>query len=240
MDGNNISTRLYAVNVAELKNEALYNKAYMMVTDERRKKTDAIRMPKNKYLSLGAELLLMYGLKQQGVDLCDIRYGYGINGKPYISGEDNIHFNISHSGEVAVCVLSSKEIGCDIEKSVDNGSKFSRLKIAERFFAAEECEMIAAMQSEELKREMFFRLWTLKESFIKATGAGMSIPLNSFCIHIDGDGIFAEQEIDDNKYFFCELKLWQEYKCSMCGMDSRIAVKGGVECKKLSLSELMV
>ena len=59
-----IATKIYAANVTPLKDGALYNAAYYMATEERRKKTDRFRFERDRRLSVGAELLLMKGLEE--------------------------------------------------------------------------------------------------------------------------------------------------------------------------------
>lgn len=67
---------------------------------------------------------------------------------------------------------SDCEVGCDIEKNAD-----APLEVADRFFYSKEAEYI---KTEDDKNRAFFTLWTLKESYMKMTGRGMSLPLDSF------------------------------------------------------------
>ena len=92
------------------------------------------------------------------------------------------------------------------------------LRVARRFFCDGEYRYVAGQKSETGQQEAFFRLWTLKESFVKAAGAGLLIPLNSFEIKImPGDcsnyilenntinnnpGIKILQNTDSAKYCF--------------------------------------
>ena len=105
-----------------------------------------------------------------------IRKGYG--GKPYLAKEPDIHFNLSHSGEWAVCAISSSPVGVDIQHC-DEG----RRDVASRFFHREEIRYLDSLP--QFRRdEGFYRLWTLKESFVKATGRGLDLPLRSFWVDI--------------------------------------------------------
>jgi 4'-phosphopantetheinyl transferase len=56
-------------------------------------------------------------------------------------------------------------------------------QLAERFFTADEAEAIKALPDEAARRALFFRMWSVKESFIKLTGQGMKRGLDSFCIN---------------------------------------------------------
>ena len=116
--------------------------------------------------------------KKLNIPLENIRFKTNANGKPYLLGRNKIHFNISHSGKWAVCAFGEKPAGIDIEEiSTVN------LEIARRFFSAEECFDLFSKKADE-RLLFFYELWTLKESFIKAAGKGLSIPLSSFTIKI--------------------------------------------------------
>lgn len=230
----NISTRIYAADVTVLNNEEWYRAAYRKVTNERRKKTDSYHFHKDRELSLGAELLLMLGLERLGMNPKEMRYHYGENGKPYLWGSQNVYFNLSHSEQIAICAISSQEIGCDVEKI-----SYVNLELAKRFFFTTEYERIAAEKTVESRRDMFFRLWTLKESYIKMTGLGMSLPMNSFGIHFSAEGISVKQERNHKMCYFQEFNLRQNYKCSVCGLDSEIGTKNGVSFEMLNLSDIL-
>lgn len=229
-----ICTKIYAANVTELKNQSLYSAAYHKVTDERRKKTDRLSLTKDRQLSLGAELLLLYGLEQQGIKLREMTYKYGENGKPYLTGNQEVYFNLSHSEEVVICAISPQEIGCDVEKLHE-----INLNVARRFFCKGEYDMINAEKSEEKRREMFFRLWTLKESFIKLTGMGMSMPMNSFEIKFNADGISVKQELNNKTYYFQEINFLEDYKCSVCGTAYELGARECVPLKLIKLSNIL-
>ncbi len=95
-----------------------------------------------------------------------------------------LSFNLSHTAGVVACaVASGQEIGVDIE---DTNRRLKYLPLARRFFAAAEA---SAVENElpEQRRVTFFRLWTLKEAYIKARGVGLSIPLDSFAFTLCGD-----------------------------------------------------
>lgn len=88
----------------------------------------------------------------------DFKLYYNENGKPLC---DFCYFNISHSGDYAVCAVSEREIGADIEK-------IKEFKKRERYmlFSAEETDYINECDSEN----RFFTLWTMKEAYVKAIG----------------------------------------------------------------------
>ena len=108
------------------------------------------------------------------------RFSIGTNGKPEIAsdiGGPELQFNLSHTrGLVAAAISSNGTIGIDAEK-IDR-AKFDSA-VADAFFAPAEVGLLRRVP--EADRPMwFFRLWTLKEAYIKAIGTGVSMPLRSF------------------------------------------------------------
>ncbi|MFM7316384.1 MAG: 4'-phosphopantetheinyl transferase family protein [bacterium] len=104
-----------------------------------------------------------------------------IYGKPYISGPANginrFHFNVSHTdGLVVVAISTCGIVGVDVE----NPSRATDyLGLAHRFFSAIESEQIRNGESARQVSE-FFRIWTLKEAYVKAIGKGLAHGLDSF------------------------------------------------------------
>lgn len=95
-------------------------------------------------------------------------------GKPAVpprNGKGCLSFNVSHTEEfAAIAVSSSREVGIDVET---RNRKLDVLGMAERFFAPEEAEELAAT-AEPLRLEAFLRYWSRKEALLKAQGRGLS------------------------------------------------------------------
>ena len=205
-----MKNRIYIARTEELKNDVLFGRLYSTVSRSRREKIDRMVFNKDKRLSLAAGLLLVKALRDMGTE--DYSVVYGKNGKPYLKDKD-IYFNLSHSEEAVMCAVSPCEIGCDTEKVTEID-----LEIAKRFFYNKEYEMIISGRTDAEQQDMFFRLWTLKESFMKATGLGMELPLDSFGIEITADGISVRQNIGKEKYYFKEYNLNDGYKYAVCSL----------------------
>ena len=103
----------------------------------------------------------------------------GERGRPEISGpvDAGLRFNLSHTPGRAVCAVArGRAIGVDVERL----SRVTQpLLIADRFFAPAERAALRALP-ESQQHQRFFELWTLKESYIKARGLGLAIPLAQF------------------------------------------------------------
>lgn len=108
----------------------------------------------------------------------------GPHGKPEPvtqTGEPAIHMNLSHTKNLAVVAAAiGRELGVDAEWL----GQPAPLDIAERYFTPPELDLIHA-NNEARKQETFFALWTLKEAYMKATGKGMHLPLDSFAFSLD-------------------------------------------------------
>ncbi len=113
----------------------------------------------------------------------EIQFNYNAYGKPYIINS-NLNFNLSHSHKLALAAFNKKyELGIDIEWIRRD---LSDLKIAKRFFSQEEVKQLFSLPK-EYQKEAFFNCWTRKESYIKARGKGLSIPLNQFDVEFTPD-----------------------------------------------------
>ena len=153
-------------------------KGYELVSDKRKEKIDFYRFDKDKKLSCGAYLLLQKMLNEEGVTKPEFEVGK--YGKAYIRNYEDIYFNVSHSGKMVCCAISDREVGVDVEyndPTID-------LDIAKNYFYNSEYENI--IKSDNPSNE-FFRYWVLKESYMKYTGLGFNLDLDSFEIIIDDD-----------------------------------------------------
>ena len=200
---------LYAASVAPLADRELYAAAYAAVSPARREKTDRFRFEKDRRLSLGAELLLRHALRSEGLSEVPILFDYGAQGKPHFK-DSGVFFNLSHSEEYVICALAPYEVGCDVEQITPID-----LNIARRFFFRSEYDDIAAQTTDTARNDLFFRYWTLKESFMKVTGLGMKLPLDAFEI-VRTPEIAVRQSVDTRQYSFAEFDELSGYKCALC------------------------
>jgi 4'-phosphopantetheinyl transferase len=97
-------------------------------------------------------------------------------------------FNLSHSGGVSLYAIARRrELGIDVEQL---GRNSDLQGIAHRFFSACEQEQLAKLSGEE-KVHAFFRCWTRKEAYIKATGDGLAVPLTQFDVSLEAGSMNA-------------------------------------------------
>lgn len=178
------------------------------LSETRQEKVRKLRFEADKRLSLGAGLLLDYGLQRYGLRERTETFGTIENGKPCLLHHPEIQFNLSHSGSMVMAAFSSCPVGCDVEKK-----QKARMDVVKRFFAPAEQRVLFAARTENERNLLFSRLWTLKESYLKVGGQGMAMPLDSFTIEMGGrPGIVGTEE---SRYCFQEFPL-SDYCASVC------------------------
>ena len=114
-----------------------------------------------------------------------IVFSYMKNGKPFVPGNTaEVHFNLSHSEDCALYAISSSfRLGVDIECL---NHEIDCLGMARRFFTQSESAALAHLEAAHQKRA-FFACWTRKEAVIKATGDGLSLPLDQFEVTVQAE-----------------------------------------------------
>ena len=164
--------RIYYAATAVLAEVSLFRRGYELMPTERRRKINQIKPETGKRLSLGAGLLLRKICRDFRIDGADEEIAYGPRGKPYFATQPQLYFNLSHSGNRVLAAVADREVGCDVE-AVGTGN----LQVARRFFAPAEYETICRETDAEKQNELFYRFWTVKESFLKCGGEGFALPL---------------------------------------------------------------
>jgi len=116
-----------------------------------------------------------------GVDPKSICFAAEAHGKPYVTEPDSARrpFNIAHTDGLVMCGIGGEgqvAIGVDVERlnrRTDPG-------LADRYFSKPEVQFLQSFRRDQERRSLFLRIWTLKESFIKAIGTGLQTPLADF------------------------------------------------------------
>lgn len=144
------------------------------ISEYRKEKLNKIKPALSLKQSLGAELLLNEAVRN---DFPDVSFPLNIKtgefGKPYCE-EIPFFFCLSHSGDFAACAISENEIGLDIQKL----SAYKE-NLVTRNFTPSERDYIENSDDRDIA---FTKIWTGKESYIKALGTGLRTALNSFSV----------------------------------------------------------
>jgi 4'-phosphopantetheinyl transferase len=143
-----------------------------------------------------------------------LRFSYGPYGKPALDGEhreSRLRFNMSHSRDVGLyAITEAREIGVDVEYM---RADFTSDEIARRFFSAVEVESLCGLP-EEGRVEGFFRCWTRKEAYIKATGRGLSQALDGFDVTLRPGERAALLRNDDGsheRWTLADIEVGRDY-----------------------------
>ena len=126
-------------------------------------------------------VLLSRYLEKSPEEIC---FRESSKGKPSVFPPQPLQFNLSHSG---MCALAGFAIGCEIGVDVEQVRTFSDMEaVAARFFCPDEVKDLARL-SPQLREQAFFRCWTRKEAYLKATGEGLSSRLDDFQVSLCPD-----------------------------------------------------
>ena len=168
----------------------------------------------------------------------DWRFVEDAYGRPQIVNEDpaarRISFNISHTGSLVVLgVTCERALGVDTE---DVHARDAELGIADHYFAADEVAQLRATPP-ELQQARFFEYWTLKESYIKARGLGLSLPLEQFAFDLSqprGVRIGFQPPIDDPaRWIFWLWRARGDHYVAIC------AERAGRQAPQLSFTKIV-
>ncbi len=193
-------------------NKEVIDKLLDLVDNEKKIKILKYKRTQDLQNSLFSYLLAKYLIHVlYGLEFDNIKFKYNDFGKPLIDSNEEIYFNISHCDNYIVCALDNKSIGIDIERIANID-----LKIVDRFFTYEECKFINS--SENYKIERFYEIWTMKESYIKAIGMGLSMPLYRFSVISDSNTIFYNNQ----QYNFLKFNVNTYYKISVCSINTKV------------------
>jgi 4'-phosphopantetheinyl transferase len=158
-----------------------------------------------------------------------LSFSYSKKEKPSLGpayAASGVTFNVSHSGEIALLAFTRRrEIGVDLEQVRRD---FDVEPIARRFFSAHEQEQLNVLPKDK-RFEAFFRCWTRKEAYIKATGEGLSLPLHQFDVSIaaeDRDALLSTRPDDSAAALWSlrEIPAGPGYVAAVCvyGRDWRL------------------
>ena len=149
-----------------------------------------------------------------------LEFHYGEARKPYLAehgGSGDLRFNQSESAGLALFAFAlGLEVGVDVEKTRDVKAD----DLAQRFFAPAEVQALRAMPEAD-RLPGFFRCWTRKEAYVKAHGAGLSMPLDSFEVSLawgDQDALLSSRGEggDAGRWTMRDVAIDPAYAAALC------------------------
>lgn len=205
----------------------------MIVSPLKGKKIVNYYYEKDKIRSILAEVLLRYLLENKfSLTQAEIIFKYGNYGKPHLQQKkETIFFNISHSGSWVLCGIGNSVIGIDVEEIKKNDLSFAKDVLSKKEYE------LWKKQSPECKIQDFYTLWTLKESYLKYTGKGISIPFESLTFHISTYNVLLEAkgQIDNTCCFLLNM-INDRYRVALCVDKNQDVIP---EIQILKLDELL-
>jgi len=231
MDGRKTDGRQWTVGgsvahvwLIDLSNEILVNQCFKLLSDDEKKRAVRFYFEKDR-----KHFIIARGVLRQilGLYLSEkpntLQFKYGKNGKPFLP-KNTLQFNLSHAGEIALIGLTENNIiGIDVE--VIN-PKVEVEQVAQHFFAKGEIDSLMSLPKSK-RHEAFFNCWTRKEAFIKATGDGLSFPLDQFEVTLKSNEktellVTHFDEKEREKWSLFDLEMKERYKAAL-------AVRGKIE-----------
>ena len=185
MEWEQIGNEIHVWHAVLDREEKVFGRLESTLSPEEKARADRFHFvnDKNRFVvarGLLRELLGKY-LKQAPAGL---EFSYGRHGKPFLSGgnaSSGLCFNLSHSsGLVVYAVARERNLGIDVEHIRPEAASED---IAKRYFSVREVSDLGTLPP-EARVEGFFHCWTRKEAYLKATGMGLQIPLDSFAVSL--------------------------------------------------------
>jgi 4'-phosphopantetheinyl transferase len=214
---------VWLAHYPEISDPHLHAEYRALLTEEERSKEFRFYFPDDQRRYLVTRAMVRTVLSRYlGVAPTDWRFSNNHYGRPEIANlpraECGLCFNISHTrGLIALAVTQHRELGVDVENVQ---TRQVEIEIADRFFATAEVAELASVPPER-QQDRFFEYWTFKESYIKARGMGLSIPLAQFSFHYPHEfavQLAVEPELGDDaaRWSFWQYRPTAEHLLALC------------------------
>lgn len=206
-----LMSQIYAIKLDNNLSQQQYEILLSKISQEKQNSIRKYVSRKDALRSLIADLFIRSLIMEKfQIPNEQITFEHNAYGKPFVKGLPSFHFNLSHSGHWVVCATDYQPVGVDIEQihPIDYGIAYS-------YFSELEIQDLEEKKGRE-KLAYFYDLWSLKESYIKMEGKGLSIPLNSFtCRAINHRFLFSCDNQIKNAYFQ-QYHIDHYYRLSLC------------------------
>ncbi|WP_053451820.1 4'-phosphopantetheinyl transferase family protein [Exiguobacterium sp. BMC-KP] len=205
--------RVYSLFIDDFESTKITDDLILLLSKDRRNKIAKLRRNDDRIRSLYSELFIKYVLhKEFGLVSKDIQFTRDQFSKPLLEGYDNIHFNLSHSGNWIVCAVSDLPIGIDIEKIESGDNRF-----IEEVLHHKEIEYLTRFEGNE-KNTKYYTLWCLKEAYGKYMGVGLNYEYqkNLFEESLQGWVLKPQQSDANESLYFQVNRLPGDYLIAVC------------------------
>lgn len=202
--------KVYTLNINDYSYYKCLGLLMTIVSPDRRDQINRMKFLKDKTRTLYSELLLIFIL----FNYYDITIGKSsikknIHGKPYLF-DNKKKFNISHSGDYIVCIISDSEVGIDVEELVD-----IELDFLDVFLSEKELSLINVLSCKD-KLLYMYKYWTFKESYSKYTGEGLNTNFRELNLDIISKKLFDTNTSVILPVDFFNIDLGSNYIATAC------------------------
>ena len=189
-----------------------YKKWISLVSEERKEKIYRLRFDLDRIRSMISELVARkYIAEATGSLFESVEFLKSTYGKPYAELDESISFNWSHSGDWIFFAMDKEPVGVDVEVI----RQLNEIALSKSFFDPEEVAQLEAMNAKE-RTKHFFTLWSLKESYIKWKGTGLSTELDSFRFIYNQEQQLIFSSNHQDSCFFQTIQLDPKHFAAVC------------------------
>lgn len=212
--------KIYAIDTSKPEAEEHYESLVNQVSLEKQHKLERFLHREDALRGLYADVLLRWlACRQLKVSNASLQFTYNAFGKPSLINAPAFHFNVSHSGKWVVCAIDDHPLGIDIEQLRPIDFEVGRVCFSDTEYDA------LMRQDVDSRLSYFYDLWTLKESFVKAEGQGLTLPLKSFSFELKAQPLigFTTEGFTTEYCHFKQYELDQDYKMAVCAAHDQFA-----------------
>ncbi|MDE2049809.1 MAG: 4'-phosphopantetheinyl transferase superfamily protein [Gammaproteobacteria bacterium] len=213
---------IWCTYISDIGDDSLLSRYDALLSAQERARRARFRFARDQRRFLVTRALVRTALSRYAsVRPEDWTFSTGRHGRPALRAPritPALEFNISHSADLVMLgVTSGRTLGIDTESIAAREADIDGL---DRYFAPEESAALLSLPAGE-RRRRFFELWTLKESYIKARGMGLAIPLDAFRFELAGErGLILRMrpELADSpdRWRLWQLTLRCDYLAAVC------------------------
>jgi 4'-phosphopantetheinyl transferase len=226
----------------EIVDDGMMQRYRALLSEDERRREERFHFEKDRRRHVITRALVRTTLSRYArVSPPDWSFRVNAYGKPEVANEGSdaadISFNVSHTEDlVALAVTSRLAVGVDAEAV---RRRPAAIDVARRWFTAPEAIALAQLPAQS-RDEAFFQYWTLKESYVKARGMGLSIPLDKFAFDLtrnDGIEVSIDAALEDapQRWRFWQFRLASPFVVAVCVQRSRHAEQRLVVSKVVPL-----
>ena len=223
---------LWLASEEDARCQQLYSdyRAMLSHTEQQQERRFRFARDRNRYLVTRA---LVRTVLSRYSPVAPAEWVFAVNeyGRPSITNPQavaaGLSFNVSHThGLILLAVSADRTIGVDLENV---HAREIHQDLADRFFAPCEASTLRALPADR-RRLRFLEYWTFKESYVKARGMGLSIPLHEFWFRLPGDrDVFffcdSSQSGNEARWQFWQFRPTPDYLAAVCAEARDVATR---------------